>query len=118
MILDGKAKKLKIIIGEGGMVYKKSLYEAILFAAKKYQIAGATIYKGIISYGADDLVNNTRVFSMSLDTPIIIEMIDREERIYDFAEIATKLIDKAGKGGIIFVESVDVVCYKKSLTET
>lgn len=116
MVLDGEAKKLKVIIAEGGVVYQRSLYEAILFAAKKYKIAGATIYKGILSYGADDLANNTKVFSMSVDIPIIIEMVDREERIYDFAEIISKLIDKAGCGGIIYVESVDVLAYKKSVT--
>ncbi len=116
MVLDGEAKKLKIIVAEGGMVYQRLLYEAILFAAKKYKIAGATIYKGILSYGADDLANNTKVFAMSVDVPVIIEMVDREARIYDFAEIVSRLIDKAGCGGIIYVESVDVISYKKSVS--
>ncbi len=116
MVLDGEAKKLKIIVSEDGVVYQRALHEAILFAAKKYKIAGATLYKGILSYGADDIVNNTKVFSISENLPIIIEMVDREERIYDFAEIISKLIDKAGCGGIIYVENVDVISYKKSVS--
>nr|WP_319400102.1 DUF190 domain-containing protein [uncultured Carboxylicivirga sp.] len=116
MVLDGEARKLKIIVSEEGMVYQRSLHEAIIFAAKKYKIAGATMYKGIMSYGADDIVNNSKVFSFSDRSPIIIEMVDREARIYDFAEIISKLIDKAGCAGIIYVESVDVVSYKKSVS--
>ncbi|MCU4163337.1 DUF190 domain-containing protein [Carboxylicivirga caseinilyticus] len=115
MVLDGDAKKLKIIVSEEGIVYQRSLYEAILFAAKKYKIAGATAHKGILSYGADDLANNAKAFSLPENMPVIIEMVDREERIYDFAEIVSKLIDKSGCGGIVYVESVDVVTYKKSV---
>lgn len=115
MVLEGEAKKLKIIVGEGRVVYQRPLYEAIMVAAKKYKIAGATIYKGMLSYGADDLVNNTKVFYTSEEKPIIIEMVDREERIYDFADIMSKLIDKSGCGAIVFVESVDVISYKKSM---
>lgn len=113
MILEGDAKKLKIIIGESDRVYQRPLYEAIVFAAKKYKLAGITVTKGFMSYGADSLVHSIKVFSLSPEIPIILEMVDREERIYDFSEIVSKLFDKSGCGGIIFVEEVDVIKYKK-----
>ncbi len=111
MIIEGDNKKLKIITGERDMVYRRPLYEAILFAAKKYKIAGATVCKGLISYGADSLINNVKVFSISDERPVIIEMVDREERITDFSEIAARLLKKSGSGGIIYIEDVIVVLY-------
>ncbi len=113
MILEGDAKKLKIITGESDRVYQRPLYEAIVFAAKKYKLAGVTVTKGFMSYGADSIVHSVKVFTLSEEVPIILEMVDREERIYDFAEIVSKLFDKSGCGGIMYVENVDVIRYKK-----
>jgi len=113
MVLEGDAKKLKIITGESDRVYQRPLYEAIVFAAKKYKLAGVTVTKGFMSYGADSIVHSVKVFTLSEEVPIILEMVDREERIYDFAEIVSKLFDKSGCGGIMYVESVDVIRYKK-----
>ena len=114
MILEGDSKKLKIITGERDVVYRRPLFEAILFAAKKYKIAGATVYKGLISYGADSLINHVKVFSISDERPVIIELIDREERIADFSEIAARLLKKSGSGGIIYIENVNVISYVHS----
>ena len=113
MVLEGDAKKLKIITGESDRVYQRPLYEAIVFAAKKYKLAGVTVTKGFMSYGADSIVHSVKVFTLSEEVPIILEMVDREERIYDFAEIVSKLFDKSGCGGIMYVENVDVIRYKK-----
>ncbi|WP_430810551.1 MULTISPECIES: DUF190 domain-containing protein [unclassified Carboxylicivirga] len=112
MIIEGEAKKLKIIIGEDDRVYQRPLFEAIVFAAKKYKMAGVTVTKGLISYGANSLINDSKVFSLSQETPIIIELVDREERINSFAEIAAKLLEKANAGGIIFSESAEVLIYQ------
>ncbi|TRX72172.1 DUF190 domain-containing protein [Carboxylicivirga sp. M1479] len=115
MVLEGDAQKLKVIIGEEDRVYQRPLFEAIVFAAKKYKMAGVTVYKGMLSYGADSIVNNRKVFSISNEVPIIIELIDRAERISSFAEITSKLLEKAQSGGIIFTEHVDVISYKSGL---
>ncbi len=111
MILKGDAKKLKIIIGEADTVYQRPLFEAILFAAKKYKVAGATVYKGTMSFGGDSIDNNTKVFTMSDEKPVMIEIIDREERITDFSEIVAGLLKKSGSGGIIYIEDVNIVLY-------
>ncbi|MBK3518165.1 DUF190 domain-containing protein [Carboxylicivirga marina] len=114
MVLNGEAQKLKMIVGEEDRVYQRPLYEAIVFAAKKYKMAGVTVYKGLISYGADSILNNSKVFTLTTEQPVTIELIDRAERIQSFAEIATKLIEKANCGGIIFAEEVHVFLYKGS----
>lgn len=112
MILEGEAKKLKVIIGESDRVYRRPLYEAIVFAAKKYQLAGVTVYKGLLSFGAESINNNSRVFSLSSEKPVVIEMVDRKERIDDFSVIVSKLLEKSGCGGIVYIGNVDVVVYK------
>jgi uncharacterized protein len=117
MILSGRAKKLTIIVGENEQVYQRPLYEAIVFAAKKYKLTGATVTRGIISYGADSLAQNAKVFSLSEQAPMVITTIDVAERIEDFAQIVSKLMDKANCSGIIFLEDVDVVRYGKQLVE-
>ncbi len=114
MILEGNNYKLKVIIGENDVVYRRPLYEAMLFAAKKYKIAGATVYKGLLSYGADSLINHVKVFSLTDEKPVIIEFIDREERIADFSEIVSRLMKKSDSGGIIYIEDVNIVLYSHS----
>jgi len=114
MVLEGSAQKLKMIVGESDQVYQRPLFEAIIFAAKKYKMAGITVAKGFMSYGADSIVNHSKVFSISPELPIVIELVDRAERIRSFSEIAAKLLEKSGSGGIIYIEDVDVVLYTSS----
>ncbi|WP_439181786.1 DUF190 domain-containing protein [Carboxylicivirga taeanensis] len=114
MVLEGDVQKLKMIIEEDDKVYQRPLYEAIVFAAKKYKMAGITVTKGIMSYGPNSLINNSKVFTISDNIPIIIELIDRTERINSFSEIATKLIEKANCGAIIYTENVEVILYRSS----
>lgn len=111
MNLLGGAAKLKITIGENDMVYQRPLYEAILFAAKKYKLSGATVVKGVLSYGAQSMNQSVKVFELSSDKPVIIELIDYPERLTDFADIVRKLMDKAEAGGIISIEDIEVLHY-------
>ncbi len=113
MILEGDAKKLKIIISEAEIVYQRSLYEAIIFAAKKYTMAGLTASKGIVGYGANGVTAGAKGFNFDSEPPIIIEIIDRDERIDSFAKVVSGLLDKAGGAGIIYTEPVHVLSYRK-----
>jgi uncharacterized protein len=114
MNLSGKAKKLKIIVGENELVYQRPLHEAIIFAAKKYKLTGATATRGFLSYGADSMAHNAKVFALSDHLPIILELVDVPERIEDFAIIVSRLMDKADSGGIMYIEEVEVVRYARS----
>ncbi len=111
MNLSGQVKKLIIIIGESDKVYQRPLYEAIVFAAKKYSISGATVSRGILSYGAESIENSNKVFALSNDLPVVIRLIDLNERLVDFASIVNRLMDKAGVGGLMFMEDVEVLRY-------
>lgn len=113
MHLEGNAKNLRIIVGENERVYQRPLHEAIIFAAKKYKLAGVTVSKGIMSYGADSMIHSVKIFSLAEDLPIIIDIVDVAGRIEDFAGIMGKLLDKARSGGIIYIYDVNVLRYSR-----
>lgn len=111
MNLIGKAAKLKIVVGENDLVYQRPLHEAIVFAAKKYKLSGATVTKGILNYGAQSIHQSVKTFTLSQDLPVVIELIDYRDRLSDFAGIISKLMKKAEAGGIITLEEVEVLHY-------
>ncbi|MFO8001282.1 MAG: DUF190 domain-containing protein [Marinilabilia sp.] len=111
MNLSGQVKRLIIIVGESDRVYQRPLYEAIVYAAKKYKIAGATVSKGMLSYGAESMIHSNKIFALSDDLPVVISMVDVNQRLTDFARIINRLMDKADAGGLITMEDVDVLRY-------
>ncbi len=111
MNLSGQAKKLIIVVGETDKVYQRPLFEAIVYAAKKYKIAGATVSRGMLSYGAESLVYSSKIFALSDEMPVVIGLVDLDERLTDFAKIINRLMDKAGTGGLMTMEDVEVLRY-------
>jgi hypothetical protein len=112
MELRGKSKLLRIFTGEDDRIGHDLLHEKILFAAKEHGLAGGTIMKGIMSFGASSHVHRAKLIELSEDLPIIIEIVDSEERIETFLPIVNDLFEQCGKGGLITVENVDVIYYK------
>ena len=78
MNLSGATSRLNIIVGENDQVYQRPLYEAIVFAAKKYKLSGATVCKGLLSYGAGSNAHSVKVFSLSEDAPMHIQLVEPE----------------------------------------
>ena len=113
MELKGKAKILRIYTGDSDRVHGKILYEAIIEEACKKGLAGATAYRGIESFGASHSIHTQKIFALSGDLPIIIDIIDSEENIEKFLPLLNELMDKSGKGGLIVSEEVNVIRYKK-----
>ncbi|MGQ1908599.1 DUF190 domain-containing protein [Marinifilum sp. RC60d5] len=112
MKLEGKVKLLRVFVGEADKVYQRPLYEVIVYGAKKYGLAGATVHRGIMSYGASSRIHTSKIFTLSDDLPIIIEIIDSTEKIEGFLHILELLIEKSGGGGIVTMEQVDVIRYQ------
>lgn len=111
MKLKGQAKLLRVFVGEADRVYQRPLYEAIVYGAKKFGLAGATVHRGIMSYGASSRIHASKIFALSDDLPIIIEIVDSTEKINGFLHILELLIEKSGGGGMITMENVDVIRY-------
>jgi uncharacterized protein len=112
MTLQGKAKMLRIFTGDSDRVNGKSLYEAIIEEARKEGMAGATAYRGIESFGASHSIHTLKIFALSGDLPVIIDIIDTEENIEIFLPKLNELLEKSGKGGLVISEDVNVLRYK------
>jgi uncharacterized protein len=109
--LNGQSKLLRIFIGEIDKIGHTLLYEAIVLAAKKQGIAGATVLRGIMSYGASSTIHSAKLIDISEDLPIVIEIIDTEEKINNFLPEINSLLDACSRGGLITIEQVNVLYY-------
>ncbi len=111
MNLSGKVKKLVIVVGESDKVYQRPLFEAIVYAAKKYKIAGATVVNGSLSFGEKSLAHSSKIFPLSEDVPVVISLVDVSDRLRDFSLIINRLMDKAKASGLMTLEDVEVLRY-------
>ncbi|MBL7791978.1 MAG: DUF190 domain-containing protein [Saprospiraceae bacterium] len=112
MELDRDSKLLRIFIGEFDKSQHTPLYEALVLAAKKQGIAGATVIRGILSYGASSRIHTAKLLDLSHDLPIIVEIVDSAEKIDQFLETADTLIEAANCGALITIEKAEVIRYK------
>ena len=114
MHLNPDSKLLRIFIGENDKVDHRPLYEALLFAAKKQGLAGCTILRGIMGYGASTQVHTAKLIDISQDLPIVVEIVDHENKINTFLKTVNELVDKAGCGGLVTLEKAQVLYYKSA----
>jgi PII-like signaling protein len=112
MELNGQSKLLRIFLGEIDKIGHQPLYEVILLTARNLGIAGATVVRGIMSYGASTRIHTAKLIDISEDLPIIIEIIDTAEKINNFIPVINGLFDQCGRGGLITLEEVNVLYYK------
>lgn len=106
--LSGSGKLLRIFVGESDRRGSQPLYTAIVEAARKRGLSGATVFKGIEGFGGHSVVHAARVFDLSTDLPILIEIVDTEEKIRDFIPLLDDLVHE----GLVTLESVEVIHYK------
>lgn len=110
--LNGHSKLLKVFVGEIDKYDHTPFYEAVLYKAREQNMAGGTVMRGILSYGASSLLHTSKLIDISEDLPIIIELIDTEEKIRAFATVVGEMLEKAGCGGIVAISDAEVVNYK------
>ena len=102
---------LKIYTGENDKVNGRLLFEEIVFEARKAGIAGATVTKGIMSYGASHSIHTLKIFALSDKLPVVVEIVDNIEKLDEFAKTINKLMDLSKKGGLITFQELEVVRY-------
>jgi PII-like signaling protein len=110
----GERTLMRIHIGERDKHHGKPLYRAIIELLRARHYAGATVFRGIMSYGATSKLHTDRVEVLSLDLPIVIECVETEERI---AAILPELDEMLG-GGLITLERAKVILYRPDLRRT
>lgn len=107
-----KTGMLKIYVGESDRIQGRPLYEKIVFEAREAGMAGATVYKGMMSFGASHSINTLKIFALSSDMPVIIEIIDNTEKLDEFAHRLNELMDQSQKGNLVTFQEIDVVRYQ------
>lgn len=113
MKLSEKTGILKIYVGESDRINGKPLYEEIVFEARNKGIAGATVFKGMMSFGASHSVHTLKIFALSTDMPVVIEIVDNIEILDEFIPKVNELMDSCKKGGLITFQEIDVIRYVK-----
>jgi uncharacterized protein len=106
------AKLLRIFIGESDKAGHQPLYEAIVFEAKKQSLSGATVTRGIMGFGANSKVHTAKLFDISIDMPLVIEIVDTEEKIREFTKTVEQLFEQTKSGGLITIEKAEVIRYR------
>ena len=110
--LDRDSKLLRVFIGEADKLGHQPLYEALVYAAKERGLAGATVIRGILSYGASSRIHSAKLLDLSFDLPIVVEMVDQVEKIGEFLEIVDEMIERAGCGALVTIEKAEVIRYR------
>jgi hypothetical protein len=108
MVLPKEGSLLRIFIGESDKHEGMPLYEWIVRKAREHGLAGATVLRGLEGFGAHSRVHTAKILRLSTDLPIIIEIVDRAERIEGFLP----LVDAAITEGLATVERVQVRFYR------
>lgn len=113
-MMTGKGKLLKIYIGESESYHHMALYHALIEKIKKQGMAGATTVRGIEGYGAGGQIHSTRVLRLSEDLPIVIEVVDYEEKINALIDM---IRDMVTSGVMITMQDVEILRYTKAIEE-
>ena len=114
MSLPRDGKLLRIFVGETDRHAGQSLHTWIVHKAREHGLAGATALRGLEGFGAHSRVHTAKVLRLSTNLPIVIEIIDTEERIESFLPV----IDNAVEEGLATVERVDVHFYRSRQSES
>jgi uncharacterized protein len=107
MKLSGKAKMLRVHFGEDDKWHGKPLYRAVVEKCRELDVAGATVLRGVEGYGASTLIRRSHPFSFSHDAPLMVTVIDSEEKI---AQLLPALDEMVGEG-LIAISDVEVIKY-------
>ena len=110
MHLPEEGKLLRIFIGESDRWDHRPLYEAIVLKARELGLAGATVLRGPMGFGANSRLHTSKILRLSEDLPLIIEIVDSAERIQGFLPH----LDKMMKDGLVTLETVQVIKYRGS----
>lgn len=108
MKLEGDAQLLRIFIGESARWHGKPLYEAIVLKARELHLAGATVLRGPMGFGKNSRLHTVKILRLSEDLPIIIEIVDTEEKINTLLPCIDEMVGE----GLITLEKVRVIKYQ------
>ena len=111
MQTDSEAKLLRIFIGESDKFHGKPVYEEIVLKAREANLAGATVIKGIMGFGANSKIHTSKLLTLSEDLPLIIEIVDTLEKIESFIPTINNIFETANIGGLVTKKKAQIIKY-------
>ena len=108
MKIEGKGQLLRIFIGENDTWDGIPLYDAIVHETRRAGLAGATVVRGFQGFGANSLIHTTKVLRLSEDLPVIVEIVDKEDKIAGILPTLEGMV----KEGLITLENVTIIAYR------
>jgi PII-like signaling protein len=99
---------LRIFIGESDRWHHQPLYEALVLKAREMHMAGATVLRGPMGFGKSSHLHTSKILRLSMDLPLIIEIVDGEEKINAFLPV----LDEMMGGGLVTLEKIRVIDYR------
>jgi hypothetical protein len=108
MHIPQEAILLRIFIGESDRYEHRPLYEAIVLRARELQLAGATVLRGPMGFGKSSHLHTAKILRLSMDLPMVIEIVDSEEKVNAFLPV----LDKMMGGGLVTLERAKVIRYR------
>jgi PII-like signaling protein len=107
MKIEGRARLMRIYIGEADQWKNKPLYKALVEAMRANDTAGVTVYRGILGYGAHRRVHKDKPLHLSHDSPIMLSVIDSEEKLRSFLPIVEQMVQE----GLVVMSDVEIIKY-------
>lgn len=108
MKISEEGQLLRIFIGESDRWHGKPLYEAIILKAREMGIAGATMLRGLMGFGAASRIHTAKILRLSQDMPIVIEIVDSADKIDSLLPVVDEMVQE----GMVTVEKVRVIQYR------
>ena len=109
--LAGRAKLMRIYIGESDKWHGKPLHDALVESLRAHDIAGATVYRGICGFGAHSRIHKEKRMRLSSDLPIMISVVEEEEKLRRYLPVLEQMVDD----GLVALSDVDVIKYTHRL---
>jgi PII-like signaling protein len=104
---EGKAKLMRIFVGENDKWHDKPLHKALMESMRANDIAGVTVYEGVLGYGANRRIHRETALNLSHDRPMMLSVVDSEEKLRAYFPILDTMVQQ----GLVVLSDVDIIKY-------
>ena len=108
MKLSEQGVLLRVFVGENDTLHGKPLYEQIVMKARQLNLAGATVTRGVLGFGAHSRLHSAKILSLSDNLPVVLEIVDEKEKI----DTLLPFLDETVEEGLVTLEEVRVILYR------
>jgi hypothetical protein len=110
MNLPENCLRLRVYVGESDLWEHRPLYEAIVVRARAEGLAGATVFRSPMGFGANSRIHTAKVLNLSTDLPVVVEIVDEEPKVRSFLDALAGML----QGGMATLETVQVLHYRST----